>query len=353
MRALLSNLRDVCSGRVLALNLLALLTASSLSWFVYVPSLHILAVAVCRALFPWFTWQEPYWEIAVHLQAAAIWWALPSLALTTFLVTRALARQVVRAWRGPSQAGRTRIALRLAHAGLAIAVAPSIAAFVGLAAVPVFAFGPGYYTTPGRHLQRGSCSHCHSPYRPFHFFRPAHQWETTVHRMRTLEGAPIDEGEQARIARYLSSRCSYTDAWLFQARCLQCHDRGAIESSPRTAGEYEQIITRVARISPYAYRPDWTRQLHRYAAEELAVEDPDGNQSVKVLFEDRCGHCHELGMASPRTGEDTVRRMGAKVPGAITEAEQRSILQYVATLADDTAARAALFPHDQPVEVSR
>ena len=82
-----------------------------------------------------------------------------------------------------------------------------------LLTVPALSHGAGYYLTGGGSLQRDKCSRCHSPYRPFHFIKTPALWKTTVNRMRRLEGAPIDDEEQARITRYLVATAALKDGW--------------------------------------------------------------------------------------------------------------------------------------------
>ena len=337
---------------------MALAVTGLLGWFVYSPCLYQLSVAACRALFPWFTWPEAYWDVAARIQVAGTVAPLPFLLVVTYAAAMFLMRKIRRVDVAQAALGWRRVVSRGARIAIAIGLIPSACALAVALLLPAVSFGPGYYTTGGRHLQRGSCSHCHSPYRPFHFFRPPHQWEVTVHRMRTLEGAPIDEDQQARIAAYLSSRCSYTDAWMFRARCLQCHDRKQVTKRPRTSPEWELIVDRAARISPYAYRGDWTASIKTHAARHHSTPPPPAGSDAalalddKLTFERKCGQCHELGLNSPSVDADTVSRMGEKVPGWIGEEEALSVGRYLGTLPTDSREFAARFPHDQPVEVA-
>ena len=341
-----SALRRLISSPHALPNLIAAGVALLVVRALLVPAVYVVAVAVCRAIFPWFTWQEEYWEIAIQTQVWAVWLPMPALFAALFLVTRVLVRLVVKRWRPTGKRGWP---ARLGYALGGVLLLPSLAALVAVLTIPAMAFGPGYYTTGGKRLQRNSCSDCHSPYRPFHFFRPPHQWQTTVDRMRQLEGAPIDEDQGEQIAAYLSSRLSYTDGWMFRARCLRCHDRDQLEATPRPQEEWERIIDRAALTSPYAFRPDWTAQLVQYTADTLADEaaaDPD-----KGLYESRCGRCHELGLAAESTSPETLTRMAGKVPGAITEGELEAIGSYLSTAPVDDEAWSSMFPHDEPMEV--
>ncbi len=341
-----SALRRFASSPHALPNLIAAGVALVVVRAVLVPSVYVVAVAVCRAIFPWFTWHEEYWEIAVSTQVWAVWLPMPVLFAALFLVTRTLLRRLVKRWRLTGKRGRP---ARVGYALGGVALLPSLAALAAVLIIPAMAFGPGYYTTGGKRLQRDSCSHCHSPYRPFHFFRPPEQWQTTVNRMRELEGAPVDEAQGERIAGYLSSRLSYTDAWMFRARCLRCHDRSQLEATPRSQEEWERIIDRAALTSPYAFRPDWKAQLVQHTADTLA--DETSADPTKVLFESRCGRCHELSLTTAQTSRGTLDRMAGKVPGSISGAEIEAIEAFLAGLPDDEEAWSTQFPHDQPMEV--
>lgn len=340
------------------LSLIALLIAGAATYAVYYPSTYQLSVAACRALFAWFVWYEAYWHFAADLQRWATLAPLPFAFVATFWAVRRLATCGVRAWRPGGARGPLRAGIWSARVLLGAVALPSGLALAAAILLPAMAFGPGYYTTGGKRLQRASCSHCHSPYRPFHFFRPPEQWDRTVHRMRTLEGAPIDEEEQARIVRYLSSRCSYTDAWMFRAKCLRCHDRDQLEATPRSAEEWEAIADRAARLSPYAYRQDWLDQVKRHAAAELAVsmdQTPLGAETEgKLTFERHCGACHYLdGAAAPPTGEveGVVRTMAAKVPDRMSSQEVDAVVRYLREHRPEPADLNSAFPHDHLVEV--
>ncbi len=340
------------------LSLAALLAAAVLTYTVYYPATYVLAVAACRAVFPWYVWYEEYWHAAHDIQRWVTLTPLPFAGIATFAALRWLAARFVRRWRPAGARGVLRVGVWSSRVLLGVVALPSGVALAAAMILPALAFGPGYHTTGGKRLQRSSCSHCHSPYRPFHFFRPPEQWERTVYRMRTLEGAPVDEDDGDRIARYLASRCSYTDAWMFRAKCLRCHDQEQLEATARSAGEWAALVDRTARLSPYAYRQDWLDQVHRHAASELAAPAPSPEVSDKVAFEQNCGRCHYLSTAAdmpPRPGsvEPVVREMAAKVPGAIDDEQQAAVRRYLQgdRPAVDDPGFAAAFPHDRPVEV--
>ena len=340
------------------LTLAALMAATALTYTVYYPATYVLAVAACRALFPFYVWYEEYWHAAHEIQRWVTLAPLPFSLIATTVGLRWLAARAVARWRPGGARGALRIGVWSVRGVLAAVALPSGLALAGALLLPALAFGPGYHTTRGKRLQRTSCSHCHSPYRPFHFFRPPEQWDRTIHRMRTLEGAPVDEAQGEKIARYLSSRCSYTDAWMFRAKCLRCHDHEALEAAPRTAGEWRVIVERAARMSPYAYRQDWLDQVVRYSAAELAVPAAEASpgHADRLVFEQRCGACHYLSTAAgvparPAEVEPVVREMAAKVPGRMTADELAAVRRYLEGTRPEVVAGDGTFPHDHAVEV--
>lgn len=334
--------------------------AALLSWWLYLPELYTLCVTACRAIFPWFTWYDRYHELAEEILEYGPWAALPVPVVLTFLASRAVAARARPAWRPVDH--RSRLRRWLPRGLVALALAPSAAALAALLILPLLSHGSGYYLTGGGATQRRVCSACHNPNRPYHFLKTGELWQVTVKRMRQLEGAEMSDGEAAQIVRYLAARTAYRDAWIFRARCLRCHDEQSLRGRPRAAGEWRQIIRRVARVSPFAHRLDWRKQLEQYAAQHLAApaDRLPAGAADKLLFEAACDGCHELGVsfdASPRVGsvESFVGRMVGKVPSMASADEQRRIISYirgVRATSPPASQLKALFPHDQPLEVT-
>jgi len=326
-----------------------------LTGFVFLPELYILSVTTFRALFAWFTWYGSVFEAAQEFLRHAPWIPVPYVWVATAIVLRRLAGLALPAF-GPSRAARRRpLWVRLALGLVALCLLPSALGLFVLLTVPAMSHGVDYYTTTGGGLQRDRCSRCHSPYRPFHFIKSAELWRTTVHRMRRLEGAPINDEEEAAIVSYLTAKAAYTDSWVFGAKCLGCHREGKIDTRPRTAAEWQMIIDRVSRVSPYAYRLDWKRQLERYATDNLASTAlPTPRRRAKIAFERVCGGCHSLSR-SMRAGKDsaaTVDRMLRKVPPRAAAGDRALILNYLEQSPPGAEGQRSLFPHDSPLEVS-
>ncbi|MCZ7582620.1 MAG: hypothetical protein M5R36_04385 [Deltaproteobacteria bacterium] len=159
------------------------------------------------------------------------------------------------------------------------------------------------------------------------------------------------------------NRASYSDKWLYRAKCLRCHDDRELRRAKYTAVEWEQIVERVSRRQVYAFRTEWKRQINRYLRENLAVEPPpEGTpererRETKISFEMRCGVCHSLDiLVRPRTFEETdaemVERMRLKAPSLISYDEVRRLTDFVGAVPQDLEKFQEMFPHDRKLEIS-
>jgi len=340
-------------------SIVALALSGLLTWFVHVPLVYVMATIVCREIFPWFVWYEQYLYLAGRIMGEAIWLPIPFLFIITFYLVRRLLGCFVGSWRKPAKPAWYKKIIP------AIVILAAVASAV--VSAPMFLINAVYFvrTGPGfeRGLQREKCSVCHSPYRPYHFIKAPESWRVTVTRMRNLEGAEVSEQEAEKIIGYLQRKLSFSDAWLFRAKCLRCHNQKQITATARTAEEWELIVQRMSRVSPYAFRNEWSRQLNRHTAANLAVEPPPADspegtaKQNKILFERKCGACHELGLAltSEATGEDAValvERMAAKAPAVIAQNHVAPLAETLATLLRERGSLITLFPHDKKIEVA-
>ncbi|MDP8223858.1 MAG: hypothetical protein P9L99_10900 [Candidatus Lernaella stagnicola] len=338
---------------VLIANLTAGLLAAAATWFLWIPFVYHMALIVLREIFPWFIWYKPYERVSSEIIDNDLWKPLPFLFLATFFLLRRAGYAIAGIRRGKKPWTVGRVFRTLLAAAVLV---PSAAYFL----VP-FAFTAHYqirtFPPTGHFLQRQKCSLCHPADRPFHYMKESAQWRLTVERMRESNGAPID-GEQAEtIIAYLARKNTYDDASLFRAKCRRCHGSDVLERRERTAAEWELIVNRMQHLSAFAYREEWARQLRRYAAEHLAAATGDAGRADKILFERRCGRCHQLDRVrvpealSPGVAV-VVERMAAKVPGMIAADEAARLADFVPALPDDAAEFRSLFPHDRLVEAT-
>ncbi|MDP8223868.1 MAG: hypothetical protein P9L99_10950 [Candidatus Lernaella stagnicola] len=341
-------------------NLPALAAALALAYAVFVPFAYHLALLACRAIFPWFIWYDAYFVIAeVALEggfvAAAVFPTMVSFCAVRWLIGRFMpqarrARPVRhRVWRG----------LRMAL-WISIGI-PAALLFAALFVWDAAAFGNPLPTADAR-LQAERCSGCHSANRPFHYLKTPEQWAVTVERMRAVNGAPVSQEEAARLAAFLGRRASYSDAWLFRAKCLRCHAQKELAARNFTTEEWSLVIDRLANVNQFAFRADWRAQLAKYADEHLAVQPPvDPEQrrrwNENVLFQQRCGACHSLAFGlQPTDAKEAppalVERMRKKAPAIITADETLALTAALEHYLTQSPPQRSAFPHDQAVEVN-
>ena len=84
----------------------------------------------------------------------------------------------------------------------------SVAILAGLAALPANAQQTGLAEGPGKDVVEAACTVCHSlSYIKMNAkFLGPEVWKAEVAKMRTVFGAPIDDGAAAEITAYLVSR---------------------------------------------------------------------------------------------------------------------------------------------------
>lgn len=334
----------------------ALIAAALVTWYLWIPAVYVLALSVIREIFPWFVWYKQYERATAVILNKELWKPLPFLFLLTFFVVRWLVRKILKVKRETEK--RPPRAWRVARALILIAVLGASGAYflAGLAANAVYQVRT--FPPTGMTLQRQKCSLCHPAYRPFHYMKEPEQWRLTVERMRRVNEAPIDEAQEEKIIAYLMRRNTYSDAWLFRAKCGRCHGLDEITQQQRTAEEWRLIARRLQRLSVYAFRDEWLRQIGNHTDKQLATQPPDGEaRKKKVQFEQRCGACHALHLvrreeAVAAGADELIARMTTKVPGSFTVAEQETIAGYLVELPAAEAEFKSLFPHDYPVEAA-
>jgi len=310
-----------------------------------------------RAIFPWVTWYEGFFRKADDAFHWVVWAPLPVLVLGSALMLRWLAGKLIARW-SPRPWARVRRGARLATAlAMALALLPSGAVLGLVLAVNLPWYGPEITpaSAAGAVWYQARCRGCHRSENvlPLCITRGPQRWDEIVGRMRTRYKVSLGDGQAADVAAYLKLIGSYSDAQLFRAKCLRCHDERRLRDTPRTAARWDQIVDRVARVSPFAFRPDWTRQVKRHARRELARQPEAGSaDAARDRFEQKCGGCHSLDLATRGATPAVLRRMAAKVEGQISDADLSLIAPYIKTLpVKEPGAFRALFPHDKVVEV--
>ena len=257
--------------------------------------------------------------------------------------------------------------------GLRLLLAPPKLAWLAVVAVCLLALSPllaiggvrAARTLPPRtdHLLQENCGHCHSPYRPQHLIKPAGMWRATVRRMIERNEAPVSDEDGERIIDWLTDYRSYSDSWMFRARCERCHGRQHLREVPRTAEEWSWIVRRVSWVSPFAFRADQQEQVDRYVRAELASPEPEPGsaeaeeQERRLLLQRSCNPCHSISLILEEgaldDAETMIRRMARKNPDLVPEDRVHDLVEAVLAVPTDEQAFRRWFPHDILRETER
>jgi mono/diheme cytochrome c family protein len=278
----------------------------------------------------------------------------PSLALGGGLaVAWALAPQGSR-WRHPLRVRRLR-GLPAVGALLVLGLLCASAALVtGVRA------GRAAGTADGRAVHAARCGECHERALPLYFVKTPGEWAETVRTHRRIERLPLDEGEAAALNRFLSGMRAYDDAWTFRTRCQSCHGSSWRRWEPRPAEDWEAIVGRLARWSPYYYNAEVREQIASHvtaskADPEASLGLPAADYSRYVALGGDCDDCHSIGYEGPRYAKGTraearamVARMAQKMAEPFDEDRIDEATDTWLALVKDPALLARLFPHDDP-----
>jgi len=214
----------------------------------------------------------------------------------------------------------------------------------------------------GRGSYERVCGDCHSLTQPLHFVKTPAGWRRTVDRMQQMHGAPLDEGEADRVVGFLTAMRGISAETAFRTRCQRCHYGSASGWRERSPEEWEEIVERFARWSPFYYDAPIRALLVEHLSEHHGVEggtlemDRPAYDRYRIIGR-RCAACHSISLQAERyrtaPDEETaelVRRMGAKVPGGIPDEEAARLAPAYQELLSDPGRLDLLFPHDRPVE---
>lgn len=327
-----------------------------LAWFVLLPLSYALSVGVRRAIFPWITWYIPFYERIEVAFPIMVWAPVPFLFFLCVVFLNRLAARLIPSLK-MSEKKKPGIVVRLSRWLLLYPpVAASGLAFLVLLGVVLACYGHGLSPTTisGAALHYVKCSQCHSPQLPLGLMRQAEEWPEIVQRMRSSNGLTVSDGVAEKITAFMALKGSYSDRWLFRAKCLRCHSSGQMEGN-RTKEQWRLLVGRVARISPFAFPPGWNRQIVRFAV--VRYVDPEIQpDAAQETFERTCGKCHSLGQvllpeAFAQGRVELFSRMSQKTAAGIPQDDIAVIDRFIRSLPNDPEAFHKRFPHDAKVEV--
>ena len=134
------------------------------------------------------------------------------------------------------------------------------------------------------------------------------------------------------------------DRRLFEEKCSLCHNPNRVFIENLTDEQLEAIVDRMR-----ARAPDWISQdeaatiltyLQEGAPGSEEIQRLEFGNDVKALYRNRCSACHTLERVYLMLERDrdnaqwalTVKRMQARAPEWITDAEANQIIDYLETL---------------------
>jgi hypothetical protein len=215
---------------------------------------------------------------------------------------------------------------------------------------------------PGRQVFEASCEGCHVRTLPFFFIKTPAAWERTIDAQVNVEGVELSSLERAEIIEFLNGMRGYSDSWIFTTRCGRCHGMSTPGEKDRTPEDWAAIVDRIARWSPYYYRPDIRDQLVAHLTKTASSEPSTFGQMNGTLeqfkeLENRCAACHTLSLEMERydkagDGEllPMIARMNAKSSEPLAGADLDTLAEIYQELSADPARFDRLFPHDRPVD---
>jgi len=322
---------------------ITLLPYTAFCWF----AAQVWAVWISVEVFWWIQWYSHIDPAMEWIRANVPLVAAPSLFLTGVWLWWL-------AWPRKTPATRTRSVFRWAGAVVLLFVLISPLT-LGLLRFGRIGFAPGFSVFE-RH-----CGQCHANARPLYFIKTPAEWRRTVKRMRKLENVPLDDRQEARVAQFLLGMRSFSDEWTFNTRCRRCHVTSHRNWEKRRPEDWAAITRRIARYSPYYYRPDVQNQIVQHltsarSAPDAALGLDPTEYDAYQLIDKTCSACHALSRQQERyrqisleEAEQLVRRMSEKMPEPPTEDRIQSLATGYREMIGQPELLRRLFPHDEPV----
>lgn len=218
---------------------------------------------------------------------------------------------------------------------------------------------------PGESAFRTRCDKCHERSLALYYVKTPEAWARTVERQRKKDDSGISDAEQKEITKFITGMRGFPDSWTFRARCQRCHGASTWSWEDRDPGEWDTIVDRLARWSPYFYKREVRAQLKRHLRQAHASDGAtlglpaDKYQAFHRLAR-RCGGCHSISRSSGRLANATnaeilalVQRMNQKMIKQLSAKEMEDLAGTYKQLMADPKQFDHLFPHDRPEEDGR
>ncbi len=247
---------------------------------------------------------------------------------------------------------------RLLKIALALAALPVLAPLIGASLVGAVHAGR-VLASPGPGVFEERCAGCHDLTLPLYYVKTPAEWARTVETQIKVEGVRLDADQRQEVLGFLVGMRSFSDAWTFRTRCQRCHGDVGPDRSPE---DWSATVDRLARWSPYYYRPDVKAQLMRHL--ERTRSRPDARTAADDKAHEAawrtgkfCSRCHSFSRGRARNlsmSDERIRklfqRMNGKLARPVSSAELDRLRAPYRRLMSNPALLRRLFPHDQPVE---
>jgi hypothetical protein len=206
-------------------------------------------------------------------------------------------------------------------------------------------------------LQR-RCASCHSPTAPLFFVRTPDEWRRQLDAT-CFRRAEIPGKEQDEVVTFLAATRSFPDEWAFRTRCQRCHVVDAFAWQDRHPEDWEGIVRRVGRHSPFYYDPGTQEQIVRHLATkhgDAAAGAGGGEGERRRLAVRACTACHFFSRnasafrdVSEQDAVALATRMSDRMARPMSPDRIRDVAAVWRTAVRDPEAMGALVPHDRPV----
>ena len=315
-----------------------------------VPLAVALSVWLSVEAYWWIQWYDNVAPIMEQLLEYSVTVALPGLwALGPLVLTGQLRRP------RPGKAGVLRWVLR----GVGMLWLLAALTAMGPALLGGGAHAAQLVELPGRGILETTCNGCHRRTRPLYFIKTPAEWRRTVTRMKEFEEAPLSAQQKEDVLAFLGGMRSFSPGWTFRTRCQRCHVADYLGWDRRDPADWDAIVDRVGRWSPYYYKQDVRDQLKAHLRATRA--EPGATLGLKRAryqrywrLGRRCSACHSIFRASGRYQKrdaQAIRRlvtdMREKMPARFPAAQIQSMATSYRELLDQPQLRSKLFPHDQ------
>jgi hypothetical protein len=190
------------------------------------------------------------------------------------------------------------------------------------------------------------------------FVRTPDDWRRSL-ESTCFPRAAVPEADRAEIVSFLTGMRSFSDSWVFRTRCQRCHVASALTWDDRHPDDWQSIVQRIARYSPYYYNEAAQAQIVRHLATTSGTDDGGSTNDEgarRRLAVRSCTPCHFFSRnadayrkVSEMEADALVRRMNDRMAAPLSADELRDVTAVWRAAVASTETLRGLVPHDRPV----